>query len=110
MSHKVTRPIFLAFIRIHILHHAGEKPFFGLWMKEELESHGYTISAGTLYPILHNLEQDGILKSYEKVVEGKVRKYYKLTSEGEKILTEVKKKTLELFAEIFAEGEGGAYV
>ncbi len=88
-------------MRIHILHHAKEEPFYGLWIKKELEEHGYSISAGTLYPILHNLEDDGILKSSEKNVEGKMRKYYSLTKRGENILNDVKTQTVELFNEIF---------
>ena len=87
-------------MRIHILYHAKKEPFFGLWMKKELESHGYAISAGTLYPILHNLEEDGLLESTEKVVEGKVRKYYNLTNKGDRIFKELKHQTVELFDEV----------
>lgn len=101
INNKVTRKIFLAFIRIHILHHARKKPLFGLWMKEELEGHGYSISTGTLYPILHDLEQEQMIKSSKKVVRGKVRKYYHITPKGEETLQEAKDKTSELFNEIF---------
>jgi len=89
-------------MRIHILHHAKKEPFFGLWMMEELRSHGYEISSGTIYPILHNMEDDGILKTQEKVIEGKVRKYYLITEKGEKILKEAEEKTKELFEEIIS--------
>lgn len=44
-------------IRLHILHHAAEKPVFGLGIIEELRHHGYEMSAGTLYPMLHGLEK-----------------------------------------------------
>ena len=74
--------------------------FFGLWMIEELKSYGYEVSSGTIYPILHSMEEDGILVSEEKTVEGKVRKYYSLTKKGEEVLTEVKEKTNELSREI----------
>ena len=106
MTNKIQRKIFLAFMRIHILHHAKKEPFFGLWMKKELESHGYSISAGTLYPILHRLEEDGIIEGIEKTVEGKVRKYYTITEKGEETLDEVKSQTIELFNEIFEKEEG----
>lgn len=59
LEDKVLRKLFLGFIHIHILHHAKEHPIFGLWMLEELKEHGYKISAGTLYPILHTMESDG---------------------------------------------------
>ena len=100
MENKILRKLYLAFMRIHILHHAKEEPFFGLWMIEELKSHGYEISSGTLYPILHSMEEDGILKSEEKTVDGKVRKYYSLTEAGNKVLKEVKEKTKELTSEV----------
>lgn len=100
MENKILRKLFLAFMRIHILYHAKKEPFFGLWMIEELKSHGYDVSSGTLYPILHSMEADGILISEEKTIEGKVRKYYSLTGKGEKVLKEVKAKTRELSDEI----------
>ena len=46
------REILLGFVRVHILHHAAEEPFFGSWMMGELASHGYNVGPGTLYPIL----------------------------------------------------------
>ena len=57
MQDAILRKLFLGFIQIHILHHAAKAPFYGAWMMEELAHHGYDISAGTLYPILHNLEK-----------------------------------------------------
>ncbi len=100
MEEKVLRKLFLGFIQIHILHHANEHPIFGLWMLEELKEHGYDISAGTLYPILHTMESDGLLKREEKKVEGKIRKYYTTTEKGKGVLIEARKKALELFKEI----------
>jgi PadR family transcriptional regulator, regulatory protein PadR len=100
MEDRILRRIFLAFIRVHILYHAKKEPFFGLWMIEELQHHGYNISAGTLYPILHKMEADNLLESKEKTFDGKIRKYYSITREGEKILEKAREKTKELFNEI----------
>lgn len=100
MEDKVLRKLFLGFIHIHILHHAKEKPIFGVWMLEELKEHGYNISSGTLYPILHSMEEDGLLSKQEKNVEGKIRKYYSTTDKGIDILDEARKKAFELFKEI----------
>ncbi|WP_407268240.1 PadR family transcriptional regulator [Radiobacillus sp. PE A8.2] len=100
MEDKVLRKLFLGFIHIHILHHANEHPIYGVWMVEELREHGYTISSGTLYPILHGMESDGLLKREEKNVEGKIRKYYSTTDKGNAILIEARKKAYELFKEI----------
>ncbi|KZN98502.1 PadR family transcriptional regulator [Bacillus badius] len=100
MEEKVLRKLFLGFIHIHILHHAKEHPVFGAWMVEELRGHGYTISPGTLYPILHSMERDGLLHREDKLVEGKIRKYYTTTARGETILAEARQKAFELFKEI----------
>ncbi|MFL0194475.1 PadR family transcriptional regulator [Clostridium sp. WILCCON 0269] len=100
MQDQIMRKLFLGFIHIHILHHAKEEPFYGAWMIEELKEHGYEISAGTLYPILHTLEKNGVLKVEDKNVEGKIRKYYSITKFGEDVLKEAKSKAYELFKEI----------
>ncbi|WP_307339628.1 PadR family transcriptional regulator [Metabacillus malikii] len=100
MDDKVLRKLFLGFIHIHILHHAKEHPIYGLWMLEELKEHGYSISAGTLYPILHTMETDGLLVREDKNIEGKIRKYYTTTEKGEVVLQEARKKAYELFKEI----------
>ncbi|MFV8827854.1 PadR family transcriptional regulator [Alkalihalobacterium sp. APHAB7] len=100
MEDKVLRKLFLGFIQIHILHHAKEHPIFGLWMLEELKEHGYNISAGTLYPILHSMEKDGLLHKEDQNVEGKIRKYYSTTEKGEALLVEARNKAYELFKEI----------
>ena len=47
------RDLYSGLMRLHILHHAVEGPVFGLGMAEELARHGYRISPGTLYPLLH---------------------------------------------------------
>ncbi len=91
---------FLGFIKIHILYHAIKQPVYGLWLIEELGRHGYKLSPGTLYPILHSLEKEKYLKSYKKLVEGKIRKYYKTTAKGKKAFIEVKERIKELIKEV----------
>ena len=46
----------------------------------------FELKAGTLYPLLHSLEDKNLLTSYEQEASGKVRKYYHITKEGEKLL------------------------
>lgn len=94
------RDFFLGFIRIHILHHASKGPVYGLWLIEELGRHGYKLSPGTLYPILHKLEEEKLLKSYSENVGGKIRKYYRITPKGIKALTKIKEKINELVEEV----------
>ena len=65
----------------------GDK--YGYEMIETLRQRSqnvFELKAGTLYPLLHNLEEKKMLVSYEKEVLGKVRKYYSITKEGRKML------------------------
>jgi PadR family transcriptional regulator, regulatory protein PadR len=99
------RDFFLGFIKIHILYHAAREPVYGAALIEELERHGYKLSPGTLYPFLHSLERSGYLVSEERVVRGKVRKYYAITEEGQRVLAELRPKIAELVAEVLAGGD-----
>jgi len=93
------RDIQLAFMRIHILHHAASHPIYGLWMRDELAEHGYDISVGTLYPLLHQLEEHGYLASDERLAEGRRRRYYRATPSGEALLAQIRVKLRELTGE-----------
>jgi DNA-binding PadR family transcriptional regulator len=93
--------LYVGLIRLHLLHHAVHEPIFGLGMIHELARHGYRLSAGTLYPILHSLEEGGYLKASEKLVEGRRRKVYRATATGRRALREAKAKVRELFGEMF---------
>ncbi len=49
----------------------------------------FSLKAGTLYPLLHNLENQGMLDSYERSADsGRLRKYYSITKKGRKMLAE----------------------
>jgi PadR family transcriptional regulator PadR len=94
------RDLYAGLIRLHILHHAVEGPLFGLGMAEELGRHGYHISSGTLYPILHGLEKKGYLRSAQ-VRKGKsLRRVYRATPLGRRALKAAKSKVRELFGEL----------
>jgi PadR family transcriptional regulator, regulatory protein PadR len=93
--------LYSGLIRLHILHHACEEPIFGLGMIEELARHGYRLSPGTLYPIVHGLEKKGLLRSKQQQVDGKVRRVYSGTPSGRRALNLAKQKVRELFGELF---------
>ena len=99
-SKKIMRDIFLAFVRVHVLHHAAKDRIFGVEMMDELRRHGYDISPGTLYPLLHALEKSEALASVQEVVAGKVRKYYRTTKSGDLLLGELRAKIAELVDEV----------
>jgi len=102
----LVRDIFLAFVRLHVLHHAAEGPIYGVAMIEELSRHGYQIGPGTMYPTLHTLRNKGYLTEERRVVGGKVRKYYRITAMGQQALALVRPKIRELVGEVLTEREG----
>jgi DNA-binding PadR family transcriptional regulator len=67
---------------------------------EELQRHGYRLSPGTLYPILHQLESDAYLTVTTAVVQGKRRKNYRITGAGRKLLADARVKLRELVSEV----------
>lgn len=75
-----------------ILNMLAERPMYGYQIAKELKrrSDGYfAFKEGTLYPALHGMEKDGLLRSEWQVVEkGPSRKYYYLTEEGKKVLAD----------------------
>jgi DNA-binding PadR family transcriptional regulator len=91
---------FGGFVRLHILYHAAREPVFGAAMMEELARHGYDVGAGTLYPMLHQLEEAGYLASHTEVVAGKRRQYYRATAEGSRALQAARTKLRELVKEV----------
>ena len=87
-------------IRLHILHHAVEEEIYGHWMIEELAHHGYRMSPGTLYPMLHTVERKGHLKSRTKGVGRRARRLYRATKKGRDALAFAKDRVRELFGEL----------
>lgn len=100
MADDLMRHFFGGFVRLHILYHAGKEPICGVEMIEELRRHGYKLSPGTLYPILHHLQEAGYISCLEAVVSGKRRKNYRITKKGKRLLTDAQGKLRELFSEV----------
>ena len=97
----INRTLYTGLIRLHLLHHAVEGPIFGQEMIDELSRHGYRLSAGTLYPILHGMERQGYLSSQVTLTAGRNRRIYRATRAGHKVLVEARKRVKELFGEMF---------
>ncbi len=73
-----------------------EKNMYGYQIIEELRKKSnniFELKAGTLYPLLHTLEQKNMLTSYEENADNvRVRKYYSITKAGRKYLKERKEE------------------
>lgn len=94
------RGLYLGFMRLHILYHASHEAIYGVAMREELARHGYDLSPGTLYPMLREMEQAGLLHREQRVVKGKVRMYYTATADGHQAIKDIRVKLRELSGEL----------
>jgi DNA-binding PadR family transcriptional regulator len=92
--------LYSGLIRLHVLHHACAEEIFGLDMIEELARHGYKMSPGTMYPILHGLEKRGYLRSSQVRSGRAMRRIYRATPAGRKAFKAAKQKVRELFGEL----------
>jgi len=97
---------------ILILKLLEEKDMYGYQIIETLAQRSdetFNLKAGTLYPILHNLDKQGYVESYEKEEgNGKVRKYYHLTSKGKKLLQEKHQEWITFSSAVNRILKGGA--
>ncbi len=81
-----------------ILKLLSEKDMYGYEMIDTLRKRSenvFELKAGTLYPLLHSLEDKRYLLSYEQEAVGKIRKYYQITKSGRKHLEEKKSQWQE---------------
>lgn len=88
-----------------------EQDMYGYQMIETLASRSdktFSLKAGTLYPLMHDLEKRSAVKSYEKTAEtGRVRKYYSITPKGKSLLNEKKAEWKSFINSVNAVLEGG---
>jgi len=94
------KDLYVGLVRLHILYHAARQPIFGFGIIQELKRHGYRLSAGTLYPLLHGLEDKGYLRSARARADGRVRRTYRATARGHRALAVAKTRVRELFGEL----------
>ena len=95
---KIEKSLVSGSMTMLILRLLEEKDMYGYEMIEALREKSqnvFELKAGTLYPLLHSLEEKNCVLSYEQEVAGKIRKYYRLTAEGSKRLNEKKEEWQE---------------
>jgi PadR family transcriptional regulator, regulatory protein PadR len=91
------REILLAFWKVHILHHAAESPVYGQWILEELRRHGYSVSPGTIYPLLKRMHNLGWLRA---LASSGGRQEYRLSARGRLVLRTLRGHIRELREEV----------
>lgn len=105
----IKREVLLAFWKVHILHHAAQGPVVGQWMLRELYRHGFEVSPGTLYPMLHRMEAYGWLQGTSAPGGGaRARKEYRLTPQGHEVLILLQDHVRELYREVIQETDNPA--
>jgi DNA-binding PadR family transcriptional regulator len=93
-------PLRAGLVPLHILHHAAKDEVFGQGMIDELRRHGYKLGPGTLYPMLHRLEERGYLRVREERNGRVMRRYYRATRKGREALQAVLPQVRELYEEL----------
>jgi PadR family transcriptional regulator, regulatory protein PadR len=100
LADKRDQELYIGLVRLHVLHHAAEEPIFGLGIIRELGRHGYRLGPGTVYPLLHSMEQRGWLRMVVQLVEGRQRKTYAATAAGRRALKLGRERVRELYEEM----------
>ncbi|WP_121388772.1 PadR family transcriptional regulator [Actinokineospora cianjurensis] len=77
-------------LRLRVLRYASNEEVHGAWLTEELAARGHRVSPGTLYPLLHRLQEAGLLKSRTEVADGRRVRRYRATKRGKRVLADCK--------------------
>lgn len=96
---KVDKELLKGSTNMLVLSILEKENMYGYQMIKELSKKSQNVfefKEGTLYPILHNLEEKNYISSYWDESGAKKRKYYSITKEGKKHLKE-KKEEWEIF-------------
>lgn len=100
---KVDKELMRGSTTMIILSLLNEEDMYGYQIISKLKKLSdsiFNLKEGTLYPILHGLENKGCITSYWVDGEaGRKRKYYKITEEGLKFLKN-KQKEWKLYTEV----------
>jgi len=87
----------LTTIILKLLSHNGKMYGYEITQRVKILSNDkIMIKEGSLYPALHKLKDDGLVKTDEEMFGNRVRKYYSLTEKG-KLSTEEKVNELHQF-------------
>ena len=98
----IDRDFMRGFAKLYALWRASKGAVYGMEIIKEMKDLGFNLSPGTLYPTLHALLKERDVKSHKKVVNGKVRKFYRSTPKGRKELNEVRERLKVLMRQIFS--------
>jgi PadR family transcriptional regulator PadR len=100
MRPMIARELVAASSRPLVLSILAEGPSYGyaiIQQVRELSEEALEWSDGMLYPVLHRLENEGLVESYWETPEsGRERKYYRLTNAGRKARKEEQQEWMKV--------------
>ena len=92
---KIDKELMKGSTTLLILNLLDKENLYGYQLIKKLSEESeniFNLKEGTLYPILHGLEEKGFISSYWDDTTGKKRKYYSITKQGKKQLKESKEE------------------
>lgn len=89
MSEKFESDLLRGSLDLMVLSVLAKEPQYGYSIQQRLQSASHDkvrLPAGTLYPLLHRLEAENLIRSWLDSSTGRQRKWYELTAKGKKKL------------------------
>jgi PadR family transcriptional regulator PadR len=96
----IYRGVLRGLAKVLVLHMASKGPVYGWALRKSFEAAGYRTSSGTLYPLLRELEADGLMRSLVRPVGKRKLRYYELTAEGRPRLAMLRRELVRLVRDI----------
>lgn len=90
-------------LRLRVLHLAAQDELHGAVLTTHLADAGHRVSPGTLYPLLHRLQEAGLLKSRTEVLDGRRVRRYRTTKKGRRALADCRAVLAELVEDVTPE-------
>jgi DNA-binding PadR family transcriptional regulator len=98
----IDREFLRGFTKLYALWRGSTRDAYGMAILREMREVGFELSPGTLYPTLAKLAREGDITWRKQVVDGRIRKTYRLTPKGKKELEEVKERLRAIVRVVFA--------
>lgn len=97
----IDREFLGGFIKLYALWRTSRGETYGVQIMDEMRALGFKVTPGTLYPILHTLLEERDVTVTNRLVKGKIRKYYRATAKGRKEAEEVIERLSFLLRKVF---------
>jgi DNA-binding PadR family transcriptional regulator len=97
----IDREFIRGFVKLYSLWRASKNEVCGAQIFDEMRALGFHLSAGTIYPTLHKLLRENDVTATSRIVNGRIRKFYRLTRKGRRELEEVQDRLKAVVRKVF---------